>query len=99
MSGCGSSASTIAEGMTSPRKALATSSMPTITGRLREAGEGEREEQRVIAAKPLTATPITRGEPKRSPRRAANCEAPKKPTAFSAKARLKPVGDRPNWPV
>ena len=50
----------------------------------------------VTAAKAVTAVPTTRPMPKRSPSEAAICDAPKNPTALSAKARLKPVGESPN---
>ena len=70
-----------------------------ITGRVPNPSRVSTRSAAVIAAKAATAMRIVRAMPKRSPRLAAICEAPKKPIAFSAKARLKPVGDSPNCSV
>ena len=100
MSGCGSSAITIVVGITSPRKALPTKSMAMITGRLPNPASVSSEERRGDRREGRRPpSPTTRAMPKRSPSDAAICEAPKKPIALSAKARLKPVGDSPNCSV
>ena len=99
ISPCSSSAITIVVGITRPRQALAQNSMPTTTARLAKPANAKAAKAQLIIANPRTANNITRTMPKRSPNGAAICEAEKKPTALIAKARLNPVGERPNWPV
>ena len=67
-----------------------------ITGRLPKPGERHGQQQRGDRREAATAAPTTRAMPKRSPSDAAVCEAAKKPSAFTAKARVKPVGVSPN---
>jgi hypothetical protein len=85
--------------MTRPRQALPTKRSAMMTGREPRPASVRTKSRKVAATKPRSAPRIDRAKPTRAPRGAATCEAAKKPSAFSAKARLNCVGVRPKVSV